>query len=316
MLAVHLDNGKVTVRRLPPPRRKPGHALIRVLAAGICNTDLELQRGYYHFSGCPGHEFVGEVVDSDRHDLLGRRVVGEINLPCRRCPTCARNLERHCPRRRVLGILRHPGAFAEFLTLPDANLHLLPPAIPTDEAVFVEPLAAACEILEQINIPRQAPVAVLGDGKLGLLISQLLAARQFHVTQFGRHLHKLRIARQAGIATRLVKDKLPQAAFDWVIEATGSAAGLAAAVHLTRPRGTVVMKSTVHGAVPLHTAPIVVNEITLIGSRCGPFPPAIQLLARRQINVASMITAAFPLAQAPDAFAAAARGALKILIRP
>src|ERR1051326_8629589 len=170
MLAVHLENGRVTTRNTRVPKRPPGFALIRLLSGGICNTDLELQRGYYGFSGTPGHEFVGEVVEADRKDLVGRRVVGEINLACRECDWCRRGLGRHCPHRTVLGIVKHPGAFRELLTLPEANLHVLPDSLPTERAVFTEPLAAACEILDQVNWPCNAQVAVLGDGKLGLLV--------------------------------------------------------------------------------------------------------------------------------------------------
>src|SRR5437762_1082750 len=176
MLSVHLENGGVELRDAPRPARPPGFALIRLLAGGICNTDLELQRGYYGFSGTPGHEFVGEVVEADRQDLIGRRVVGEINLACHDCDWCRRGMGRHCPHRTVLGIVKHPGAFREFLTLPERNLHFVPDAVPTEAAVFTEPLAAACEILEQIRIPCSSEVAVLGDGKLGLLIAQALNA--------------------------------------------------------------------------------------------------------------------------------------------
>src|ERR1051326_7461852 len=172
MLAVHLENGRVTTRNTRVPKRPPGFALIRLLSGGICNTDLELQRGYYGFHGTPGHEFVGEVVEADSAGLAGRRVVGEINLACRKCEWCRSGLGRHCPRRTVLGIVRHPGAFREFLTLPEVNLHIVPDSITTEEAVFVEPLAAACEILDQVAIPDACEVAVLGDGKLGLLIAQ------------------------------------------------------------------------------------------------------------------------------------------------
>lgn len=317
MLAVHLENGEVSVRRIARPRRKPGFSLVRLLAAGICNTDLELQRGYYGFRGRPGHEFVGEVVDSDTQELAGKRVVGEINLACRQCDWCARGLERHCPHRSVLGIVRHPGAFAEFLTLPDANLHVVPAAVSNEEAVFVEPVAAACEILDQVKIARGAEVAVLGDGKLGLLIGQVLMAHGARVRQFGRHREKLNIVERAGASVEVVTAKLPVAEFDFVVEATGSAQGLQAAVRMTRPRGTVVMKSTVHGATPLDAAPVIVNEITLVGSRCGRFAPALRLLAQRKIAVADMISATRSLAQAREAFdLASTPGTLKVLLTP
>ena len=314
MIAVHLDKGLVEVRRRPKPRRPPGFALIRLLRGGICNTDLELQRGYYGFSGTPGHEFVGEVVESDSRGLVGKRVVGEINLGCGSCEWCARDLGRHCPHRTVLGIVRHPGAFREFLTLPDRNLHVVPDRLPTDDAVFVEPLAAACEILDQVRIPKGADVAVLGDGKLGLLIAQVLNAHGACVRQFGRHREKLRISAAAGVETGIA-GKLPVAAFDWVVDATGSAEGFRQAVGMTRPRGTLILKSTVHGLVPVDTAPVIVNEITLVGSRCGRFEPALKLLASGKVNVAPMVAARFPLGAAPEAFAmAAGKGTLKVLL--
>ncbi len=316
MIAVHLENGRVELRDVPPPERRPGEALIRLLLAGICNTDLELQRGYYAFSGIPGHEFVGEVIAADNPALVGRRVAGEINLPCGACEWCRRGLGRHCPRRAVLGIVQHPGAFAELLTLPETNLHVLSDAIPTRRAVFTEPLAAACEILEQTSIPSGAEVAVLGDGKLGLLIAQTLAASGLRVRIYGRHREKLAIAERAGAAAELAAGRLPAAAYDWVVEATGAAEGLAQAVAMARPRGTVVMKSTVHGAVPLDAAPVIVNEITLLGSRCGRFEPALDLLARNAIGVESMVAAEYPLREADCAFAHASRkGTLKVLLR-
>jgi alcohol dehydrogenase len=286
MFAVHLEQGRVAVICRSRPRRPRGSALIRLICGGICNTDLELPRGYYGFRGTPGHEFVGEVMEADSAKLTGKRVVGEINLPCGNCDWCRRGLGRHCPRRAVLGIERHPGAFQEFFVLPEKNLHLAPGAVSTEHAVFTEPIAAACQILDQVGIPRGAPVAVLGDGKLGLLIAQVLHVHGARVLLFGRH-----------------KAKPATAAYDWVVEATGSAEGLRQAVAMTRPRGTVVLKSTVHGAVALDTAPVVVNEITLMGSRCGRFEPALKLLAGGKLRLDEMISDRFPLAQAPRAFA-------------
>lgn len=315
MLGLHLEAGRATIRQMPRPRRKPGHALIRLLAGGICNTDLELQRGYYGFRGTPGHEFCGEVVEADSPALLGRRVVGEINLPCGKCEWCRRDLGRHCPKRTVLGIVRHPGAFRELLTLPERNLHPLPDALRPEQGVFVEPLAAACEILDQTAIPHGSPVAVLGDGKLGLLVAQVLQSAGKRVHQFGRHREKLRISAAAGVETTLAR-KLPAARFDWVVDATGSPGGLAQAVRMTRPRGTVILKSTQHGLVSLDTAPVIVNEITLLGSRCGRFEPALALLASGGVRVDDMISDQFPLSRAPRAFARAAeKGVLKVLLR-
>ena len=316
MLAVHLENGRLDVRDEPRPSRPEGFALIRLLCGGICNTDLELQRGYYGFAGTPGHEFVGEVVEAGATEWIGRRVVGEINLACGVCEWCRRGLGRHCPHRTVLGIVKHPGAFREFLTLPERNLHALPDSLSTERAVFTEPLAAACEILDQVSLPCGAEVAVLGDGKLGLLIAMVLNAKGYRVRQFGRHEEKLGIARRAGVEAEVAGGALPEMAYDWVVDATGSAEGLRQAVQMTRPRGTVILKSTVHGLVGVDTAPVIVNEITLVGSRCGRFEPAIELLSRNLIPVEEMISEQFPLADAPRAFERAARkGAMKVLLR-
>ena len=315
MIAVHFESGQIFVRERELPSRPPGFALIRMLAAGICNTDLELLRGYYAFSGTPGHEFVGEVVEADTPTVVGQRVAGEINLACGNCDFCAAGLGLHCPNRAVLGIVKHPGAFAEYLVLPEANLHIIPDEIPTEQAVFIEPLAAACEILDQIRISTGEPVAVLGDGKLGLLIAQALHAHGAEVTLYGRHEEKLRIAQKVGIESTASRDK-PKARFQVVVECTGSAEGLENAIAMVRPRGFVVMKSTVHNRAPIDTAPIIVNEITLVGSRCGRFEPAIELLRSGRVDVGSMISSEYPLEQAAPAFAEAARaGVLKVLLR-
>ncbi len=307
MIAVHLERGRVEVRDVPMPQRPAGYALIRLICAGICNTDLELLRGYYNFAGIPGHEFVGSVVETDSGSSRGKRVVGEINLACGSCELCRRGLGRHCSRRTVLGIAGHPGAFAEYLTLPERNLRLIPDSMTDQTAVFTEPVAAACEILDQVSIPRGAEVAVLGDGKLGVLVAQVLRAHGVVVKLYGHHPGRARMAgAECGAA----------GAYDWVVEATGSPDGLKQAVAMTRPRGTVLMKSTVHGEVALDMAPVVVNEISLIGSRCGRFEPALALLGRRAVLVEEMISDTFPLAEAPRAFARAAeRGVLKVLMR-
>ncbi|WP_321475090.1 alcohol dehydrogenase catalytic domain-containing protein [uncultured Paludibaculum sp.] len=315
MIGVHLEARTVTVRKMAKPRRPKGSALIRLICGGICNTDIELLRGYYGFKGTPGHEFVGEVVESDDARWVGRRVVGEINLPCGHCEWCARGLGRHCPTRTVLGIVRHAGAFREYLTLPEGNLRAVPAKVKTEHAVFTEPIAAACEILDQVRMPRGATVAVLGDGKLGLLVGQVLRCSGLEVHQYGRHRDKLQVAEAAGIDARL-SNKLPAAAYDYVVEATGSSEGLMQAVRMTRPRGTIVMKSTVHGAVALDAAPVIVNEITLVGSRCGRFEPALKLLQSNKLQLDRMISDEFPLAESPRAFARAQeRGVLKVLLR-
>jgi len=323
MIAVQLESGRVELRRKPMPRIAPGFARIRLIAAGICSTDLELQRGYYGFRGTPGHEFVGMVTEAEDASYIGQRVAGEINLACGKCEWCARGLGRHCPTRKVLGIVDHPGAFQEFLTLPVRNLHRVPRSIPDEHAVFIEPVAAACEILDQVKIAKRRRVAVLGDGKLGLLIAQVLHASGADVHLYGRHRHKLKIADRAGVVTEIMRDqrlrpgKSPQHAYPIVVDATGSPEGLRAAIAMCVPRGTVVMKSTVHGLVPIDTAPAIVNEITLVGSRCGRFEPALRMLASGKVRVDDLISEQFPLDRAPEAFArAATKGVLKVLLRP
>jgi threonine dehydrogenase-like Zn-dependent dehydrogenase len=317
VITLRIDSGEVAVESAARPRRRAGFALLRLRLAGICNTDIELRRGYYGFAGRPGHEFVADVVECDSPQWLGKRVVGEINLHCGRCEWCARDLGRHCPRRSVLGIVKHPGAFAEYLTLPVSNLVEVPASMPDERAVFVEPLAAACEILEQVEVARGADVAVLGDGKLGLLIAQTLAAYGANVDQFGRHRHKLAISRKAGVRGRVEPKSWPLARYQLVVDATGSEAGLARAVSLTRPRGTVVCKSTVATRVTIDMAPVIVNEIRLIGSRCGRFGPAMRLLAGSEIYTQEMIEASYPLSNGVAAFAhAERRGTLKVLLTP
>ena len=321
MLAVHLESGRVTVEKRPAPRAPSGFAKIRLLAAGICSTDLELQRGYYGFTGTPGHEFVGEVVEvngsaQQKSTWIAARVAGEINLACGHCSWCAHDLGRHCPTRTVLGIVKHPGAFREFLTLPIHNLHRIPKGMPLEHAVFIEPVAAACEILEQVKIGKDDRVAVLGDGKLGLLVAQVLRAHGAQVHLYGRHKEKLKLVEAVGVTTEILPRKLPRFAWPMLVDATGSSAGLAAAIEMCQPRGTIVMKSTVHGLVKIDSAPVIVNELTLVGSRCGQFGPAIRLLASGKVRVADMISAEYSLADAPKAFRrAATQGVMKVLLR-
>lgn len=311
MIAAYLESGEVSLREVPKPRRR-AHALIRMTTAGICNTDLELKAGYYGFQGIPGHEFVG-IVEQGPPQWIGKRVVGEINLACGKCEWCARGLGRHCPTRTVLGIVRHPGAFAEYLSLPVENLLAVPDSLPDEEAVFTEPVAAACEILEQCKIPKGGEVAVLGDGKLGLLIGQVLLANGINVYQFGRYPAKLKIVKRRGA---IIGRGIPKARFPFVVDATGSANGLETAVAMCAPRGTVILKSTVHGNTTLPMASVIVPEITLLGSRCGRFAPALKLLKDRKLDVRSMIHGEFPLRDAVPAFARAAeKGTLKILLR-
>ncbi len=314
MIAVHLEGGRVEIRKKARPRRREGFAVLRLIYGGICNTDIELRRGYYGFAGTPGHEFVAEVVEAETRGLVGKRVVGEINLACGACEWCRAGRRRHCPRRTVLGIVKHPGAFSEFFTLPERNLHVVPKGVSDEEAVFTEPVAAACEILDQVKFARGAEVGVLGDGKLGLLIAQVLQASGLRVVLFGRHEEKLRLARKAGVETVVAK-KLPKARFDYVVEATGSAEALEDAVAMTRALGTVVMKSTVHGKVALDTAPVVVDELTLMGSRCGRMEPALELLKKGKVKVRAMISDVMALKEAPRAFCRAEeKGVLKVLL--
>lgn len=315
MIGVHLRDGGVSVVKAARPRRRKGFAVIRLRLGGICNTDIELLRGYYGFEGRPGHEFVGDVVAAESPKWVGKRVVGDINLACRRCDWCRRGLSRHCPHRTVLGIVKHPGAFAEFLTLPEENLHLVPKQVPDEHAVFTEPVAAAHEILDQVKIPKGAPVAVLGDGKLGLLIAQVIALHGAEVHLFGKHRRKLRVAEAVGVGTSVVRKQMPVKEFDYVVEATGSRDGFKTAVGMTRPRGTLVMKSTITGMVDVDTAPLIVDEITLVGSRCGRFEPAIQRIRQGRLNLDGMISERFPLSDAPAAFGRAQeKGLLKVLL--
>ncbi|TMA39501.1 MAG: alcohol dehydrogenase [Deltaproteobacteria bacterium] len=311
MRALRWDGIRLTLARdLPEPEPAADEALVRVHLAGICRTDLEITRGYLGFRGTPGHEWVGRVVAAGDSDLVGARVVGEINFSCGVCATCRAGLGRHCPTRRVLGIAGADGAFAELTVLPARNLHRVPDSVPDRAAVFVEPLAAACEVLEQVPVGPGLRAVVLGDGKLGLLVAQALAGAGADVVLVGHHEKKLPLAQRLGIATGA---GVPGA--DLVVDATGSPGGLAAALALVRPRGTIVLKTTVAGEHRLDLAPAVINEVTVVGSRCGPFAPALAALASGRTSVAPLIDAVYPLDDAVGAFARAAEpGVLKILI--
>ena len=317
MRALVINNGLHLKNNYPAPTPPPGEALVRVLQAGICNTDLELVRGYMNFTGVPGHEFVGVVEQAvGREELIGQRVAGEINAACGVCETCRAQRRTHCPQRTTLGIDRRDGAFADYLLLPFENLHPLPAAVTDDQATFVEPLAAACEILEQVKIRPTDRVAVIGDGKLGLLCAQVLALTDCHLIVVGHHAEKLQILERRGIAITLDLNPLEAKSLDIVVEATGTPAGFEAARQIVRPRGTIVLKSTYQGeTVPVSLTQIVVDEITLIGSRCGPFAPAIQLLANRQVDVESQIQARYALNEGVAAFERAAqKGTLKVIV--
>lgn len=312
MLALRWNGDALTLARdHPEPMPGPGEAVVAVLRAGICRTDVEITRGYLGFRGTPGHEWVGRVVAApDSPALVGMRVVGEINYACGRCATCAAGMDRHCPTRRVCGIVGADGAFAERLCLPTAQLHRVPDDVPDRAAVFVEPLAAAFAILEQVPDVGGRRAIVLGDGKLGILAAQVLRVAGADVLLSGRHPRKLDVARQVGVAVGI-----PMAGADLVVDATGSPDGLAAAVALVRPRGTVVMKTTVAAEHRLDLAPAVVNEVTLVGSRCGRFAPAIAALAAGRIAVEALIDAEYPLADGLAAVErAGTRGVLKVLL--
>lgn len=299
----------------PTPKTAGTMALVRVRLAGICSTDLQIFRGYMGFRGVPGHEFVGEVKEGPA-ELLGRRVVGEINFACGRCEYCGRGMGRHCQVRRVMGILGADGCFAEFIAVPAANLHVVPDSVEDREAVFVEPLAAAFEILEQVHLKPADDVIVFGDGKLGLLCAQALNFAPARVTIVGKHQNKLAHLKHLGISTVLAS-KWKQRQADVVVEATGSAEGLSQAIQCVRPRGTLVLKSTVAQEHTLSLAPLVINEITVVGSRCGRFAPALRALAQRSVAVTSLIDKTFPLEDGVEAVGyASRRGALKVLLRP
>lgn len=315
MRALHFDRRLQYRPDAPNPTPPPGEALIRTRLAGICNTDLEIVRGYMGFKGVLGHEFVGLVTRADdAPELVGQRVVGEINAYCGQCPTCRRGDPTHCPRRTTLGIDRRDGALADYFTLPVNLLYPIPPAIPDEWAVFTEPLAAACEITDRVPIRPTDRVVVLGDGKLGLLIAQVLQLTGCDLLAVGRHAEKLAILERRGIRTRIAEEGVTPGA-DVVVEATGSPGGFAAARSLVRPRGTLVLKSTFHDDVSLNLSMVVVDEVTLIGSRCGPFPAALRLLEQRLVDVESLIHGTFSLDNGLAAFErAAAPGVLKILL--
>ena len=316
MQGLWLENNQLHHRTdLPMPQPTKDEALVRVLRAGICNTDLELLRGYYPFTGILGHEFVGRVVQGPK-PLQGQRVVGEINAACGQCDYCRRHQPTHCPQRTVLGIVNRHGAFADYLTLPIQNLHPIPEHLSTDQATFTEPVAAALEIQEQIAVTPNDRVLVIGDGKLGQLVAQTLALTGCQLLVIGRHANKL-----ANLATRdietgfvdIIADRYRT--FDVAVECTGNAQGFELARQSLRPRGTLVLKSTYADQLTLDASALVVDEITLIGSRCGPFAKALDILAKAAVDVSPLIQATYPLAQGIDAFAVAQqRGSQKVLL--
>jgi len=317
--ALRVDKKKLAVREIEKPEPAQ-EALVRVLLSGICNTDLEIARGYAGFRGTIGHEFVG-VMEEGEGPLLGHRVVGEINAGCGECELCQAGDPRHCARRTVLGIVGRDGAHAEFLRLPVRNLFKVPDSVPDEHAVFTEPLAAACGILEHVEIEKGDRVAVIGDGKLGLLCAQAIALTGAHVVLIGKHAEKLRIAERQGIETATVKTGAKRKReFDVVVEASGSPSAFAVALELLRPQGVLVLKSTFAEAAAMgeiNQARLVVDEISIIGSRCGRFQPALDLLKKGAIDIDSLISEEYPLSRGVYAMERAGKkGVLKVFLRP
>lgn len=316
MKALRVSGAELSLQDISKPSND-GEALVRVLRSGICNTDLEIARGYAGFSGTIGHEFVGVVESANDRLLIGKRVVGEINAGCGACELCRRGDPRHCPNRTVLGIHGRDGAHAEFLRLPDANLIEVPEAVSDNSAVFVEPLAAAFGITEQVKIESKEKVAVIGDGKLGLLCTRSLSTICGEITQLGKHRAKLDLAEKYGNVTGIMLEDAPALAreFDIVVEASGSESGFDTALNLLKPRGKLVLKSTFHGSTTWQASRVVVDEITIVGSRCGRFAPALELLSTKAVEVEDLISDELPLSRGVDAMKHAAEpGVLKVLL--
>lgn len=316
MKAAYFDGEKLAFRdNFPDP--VPGESLVRVSLAGICGTDLEMLDGYMGYHGILGHEFVGVVEKSNSPNLIGKRVVGEINVGCNSCDYCKKGLRRHCPDRTVLGILKRNGAFAEFLSLPERNLHEIPDSVSDQQAVFVEPLAAAFEVKEQVQPQRDWNVAVVGDGRLAQLIARVLKMHCPNTVCFGRHQNKLARLEKISIRTKIGIDSDDCHSFDLVVEATGRHSGFSDAAELVRPRGTLVLKSTVASKEGLDLTSTVVNEVTLIGSRCGIFGPAIEALATGMISVDDLVDSTYTLEDIGEAVKQAGNpDSLKVLVRP
>lgn len=313
--ASKIDNGGSGVVGATSSRLLSPRALVKVHLAGVCSTDLQIFQGYMGFKGVPGHEFVGSVLEGPSA-FIGKRVVGEINFGCGTCDACRRELSRHCPNRSVMGILNADGAFAEYVSVPVGNLHRVPDNVTDEAAVFTEPLAAAFEILTQTQFNPGDEVLVLGDGKLGNLCAQVLRLTGAKITALGKHADKLKLIKQADVRTMQLSDWQPRL-FDVVVEATGSASGLELALGAVRPRGTLILKSTIAGAHQVSMAPIVINEVNVIGSRCGPFPDALGALAAKQVSVTPLIEKIYPLNDGVEAIDHAAKpGTRKILLRP
>ena len=320
MKAIVFDKELKLDKNYAKPSPKVGEALIRVELAGICNTDYEITKGYMGYVGILGHEFVGVVEDVNGADKswIGKRVVAEISYGCDdpNCEWCAKKNYRHCPNRHTLGIWKKDGCFAEYVTMPTKVLFEVPQNVPNEQAVFVEPLAAACEITEQLHIEPTQKIVVLGDGKLGLTTALALNAQNLDVLLVGKHQNKLDIAKAQGVETKLLSDFKLEKKYDVVVEATGTASGFETSIALTKPRGVLVLKSTVATGKELNLAPIVIDEITVLGSRCGQFAPALRMLKNNRINFAPFITKTYSIDEALEAFEAnKAKEILKILIK-
>jgi threonine dehydrogenase-like Zn-dependent dehydrogenase len=315
MQALWLEDQKIQIRDVQKPN-KPAEALIRVRKAGICSTDLELVKGYYPYAGIPGHEFVGDVVDAPDKSWIGQHVVGEINAVCGACEACNNGRPTHCENRTVLGIINRDGVFAEYTTLPLKNLRCVPDSVPDDAAVFTEPLAAALEIQQQIQIKPTDRVLLIGAGRLGQLIAQTLTLNVCDLHVVARHKHQQQLLRARGIRL-IIEDEIQPRKWDIVVEATGSPDGFNLGQRAVRPRGTILLKSTYKGDVNINFSSIVVDEITVLGSRCGPFEPALRLMENRAVDPTALITAQYKLGEALKAFEQAAQsGVLKILLNP
>lgn len=315
MRSLWLQDRAVSIRDVEHPSANE-EALIRVRLSGVCGTDLEMVRGYYPFTGVVGHEFVGEVVTSPAPEWVGARVVGEINVACGQCEACRNARPTHCENRTVLGISGRHGVHAEYTSLPVRNLHRVPDSVSDEEAVFTEPLAAALEILEQVHILPTDRVLLVGAGRLGQLVAQVLFLTGARLDVVARHEHQRDLLRARGI-TCISEDDVERRRYDVVVEATGAPSGFELAHAAIRPRGTFVLKSTYRGEISVALAPFVVDEITVVGSRCGPFAPALRLLERKQVDVTPLISERFRLEQGLEAMQAAARpGMMKVLIEP
>ena len=315
MKAVFFDGKNLTLHNNYP--KPEGVSLVKVNLAGICGTDLEILDGYMEYSGVLGHEFVGTVVSSKNSEIIGKRVVGEINAGCEKCDFCKKGIQRHCPNRSVLGILKHDGTFAEYLSLPEKNLHLIPDSITDEQAVFVEPLAAAFEIREQLVLNPNWNVAIVGDGKLAQLISKVLKLSCSNVVCFGRHENKLSNLKKVNITTKIGISSIDEQSFDLVVDATGSSSGFGDTMKLVRPRGKVILKSTIASRGNLDLTPTIVNEITVIGSRCGIFKPAIDALATGMISIDDMIDSTFAIDQIDKAIKRAREPhIMKVFLKP